>query len=102
MSHDIATVTFPDGLVLHTEYDGTCGIARLVLFDTKAEMLENWRKDVPDGLHCSCGKEEPVEYHTAYGGGIDWVSSACRHCKVLTGPRDQFPVYDRQPIFGGY
>ena len=101
MSHDVATVTFEDGLILHTEYNGTCSIARLALFNTKQEMLDNWRKDVPDGLHCSCGQDEEIEYHTKYGPGITWTSRACRHCLVLTGPRDNRPPWE-PPSFIGF
>lgn len=83
MSHSSGQVKFPDGLIMHFEYDGTCDIAINHLYDTAEEMHENWRaKNRRNG--CTCKKDEPVEIAASYGDGTEWTGKACRTCKAFT------------------
>lgn len=90
MSHSHATVTFADGTEFHAEYNGTVDVARASFFETRDEVTAQWRSD--DYRRCEDPENhehEPVEYWTEYGGGFGWNTTACRACRVLTGPRSR-------------
>jgi len=82
MSHANGQVRFSDGVVKHFEYNGTTDVCISVLYDLYEEMDKHWR----EGLwgECTCGKDEPVEIATDYGGGFFWEGRACRYCDVIT------------------
>lgn len=86
MSHALGKAIFPDGLEMFFEYDGTSDYARANLFSTADEVDNQWRQD-QEKRPCSCGGSEAVELQVDYGDGILFGSTACRHCKVITGPR---------------
>lgn len=86
MSHALGKVVFTDEGELYFEYDGTGDYARKHLFDTPYDVESQWRQ--PQALRdCSCGQSEPVDVMIDYGPGIRFHSTACRRCKLITGPR---------------
>jgi len=85
MSHAPGQVKFTDGAVLHYEYNGTVDQIIPPLYETKKEMVANWRKG--DWKKCTCGDvHEDVEVATSYGGGFYWKGVACRKCMCLVSP----------------
>lgn len=82
MSHSMGEIEFKDGTVLYFEYNGTCDIVINCLWKTKEEVSDNWRKYKENT--CDCGRDEPVEIYSYYGGGFSWSGRACRHCMALT------------------
>lgn len=83
MSHANGLVKFPDGEVMHFEYNGTCDIVCAALKRTYAELRRDWRSPANEAK-CICEKEEPVEMMTDYGAGYSWNGKACRHCMAIT------------------
>ncbi len=86
MSHAYGQARFPDGLVLHFEYNGTCDVIIPPLRISREEVSAHWREDEYDERRCVCGRSEPVEIVIDYGGGLRWPARACRYCKVVLGP----------------
>ena len=83
MSHSYGAVQFDsDDKVMFYEYDGTSDVTISHLYDTRKEMEDNWRKG--EWLDCKCGRDEPVEIYSNYGGGFYWDGRACRHCLAIT------------------
>lgn len=82
MSHAMGKVRFPDGSVLHFEYDGTADVAISALWDTPEQVQAHWRGSVRNT--CVCGHDEPVRLFTDYGDGSHWAGRACRACKAIT------------------
>lgn len=98
MSHASGAVKFPDGKIMHFEYNGTSDICISHLYETHEEMWAHWRKGT--WLECSCGNDEPVEIGNNYGGGMYWNGRACRYCLAITdsleppdGWSDGFPEW---------
>ncbi len=90
MSHASAQVLFPDGTVLHAEYNGTADIVYPgCLYETFDEMWENWR--LGEHQPCTCGGTEKAIYWTSYGGGWTFEVEACQHCQTVLGgdPNDE-------------
>lgn len=93
MSHAHAQCRFPDGLILHFEYNGTGDFCTTALRRTEVEVSEHWRAD--NEAECRCGQpSEPVELTTIYGRGFRWHGKACRGCMAIVGGRDPYPDDD--------
>ena len=83
MSHATGAVRFTaDNRVMYYEYNGTSDVTISHLYETRQEVLDNWRNHT--WLHCTCGKDEPAEIYTSYGFGFSWMGRACRHCYAIT------------------
>ena len=83
MSHANGKARFPDGVILHFEYNGTSDVCIPNLWDTYEEMHANWRGD--QWATCTCGQpSEPVELYNDYGDGTYWPGEACRKCMAIT------------------
>lgn len=82
MSHSIGKVRFKNDKILYYEYNGTCDVVINHLYETEAEVNKNWRNHKT--VFCNCGKDEPVEIATSYGGGFSWDGRACRKCMTIT------------------
>ena len=52
------------------------------LFGTVEESDRNWRGG--EWKYCDCGKDEPAELASDYGGGFHWRGKACRSCRAIT------------------
>lgn len=89
MSHANATFVFADRPSLFGEYDGTSDVMLPLMFGTRDEVREHWRKQ--EWRDCCCGGE-PVKCiaHTDYGGGYWWHGTACLKCGVFIGPKRPF------------
>jgi hypothetical protein len=94
MSHASGMVRFPDGSIMHYEYDGTSDYCIPKLYDTNAEMCEHWRKyDFEEETGCQ-HEEEIVEIYTSYGGGSHWEGTACRKCNMILDNLDPYNLPD--------
>lgn len=95
MSHANGQVRFPDGLVLHFEYNGTVDVCISNLRNTNVEVWEHWRQQ--EWLECKCGRDEQVDIANDYGGG-SWSPNgrACRHCRAITFDPVPAFMYDNQ------
>lgn len=95
MSRASATITFLDGHQLFTLYDGTSDILWSHLVDTSEEAWGDLRDRYYRAMRgtgpqlppaeCTCGRDEPATVNEDYGCGDEWISWACRYCKVMTG-----------------
>ena len=83
MSHANGQVRFQDGTTMHFEYDGTADMAISRLYDTNAEVHENWRADPRPHNKCGCENGEPVKIATDYGNGYWWTGMACKQCRAI-------------------
>ncbi len=84
MSGANATVTFEDGHIAFTVYDGY-RIHTKLYESHDAAWLDRSEDRAYEGS-CTCGAEsEPVVVHNTYGNGQEWDSTACRTCGVVTG-----------------
>lgn len=89
MSHSIGAVHFKsDGKILFYEYNGTEDVIIPPLWETKAELSENWRcNPTPEAWEgCKCKRSEDVEIYSDYGGGGYWTGTSCRHCMLINEP----------------
>lgn len=101
MSHANGLVRFPDGEVMHFEYDGTSDIVCRSLKRTYPELKRDWRT-AANQADCNCGQPaEKVEMFTDYGRGFSWEGKACRRCMAVTDATMPFDtdvaVWDRVP-----
>ena len=79
MSDAYGVVKFPDGLLKYYRYDGTSDICNPSLYDNINDI---WK--CHEWTVCNCGKDEPVEIYSDYGGGFSWPGRACRNCRCIT------------------
>jgi hypothetical protein len=67
---------------MHFEYDGTADCCNNVLHESAWGVESNWRNE--QSASCACGKDEPCEIATQYGGGMYYATArACRKCKAI-------------------
>jgi len=92
----MGAVRFSDGLILYYEYNGTSDIACSSLKKTRGEVERDWRS-ANNQATCSCGRSEPVELMSYYGGGFSWEGKACRYCMAITDGRVPEETYDGIP-----
>lgn len=83
MSHSSGAVKFNDGEIWFYEYNGTTDVVISNLRKTLQEVRDNWRES--EWLECTCGKAEPVEIYSDYGGGFCFNGKACRKCRSVDG-----------------
>lgn len=92
-------VRFPDGTVLHCEYNGTSDVMVSALWDTREQMLAHCRGEVWNV--CMCGCDEPVTLFSDYGSPFHWPGRACRRCRAITAGQVPFlsddPITDEEP-----
>lgn len=105
MSHAHATFIFSDRGPLFGEYNGTSDVMLPLMFSSREQVDDNWRKQ--EWKNCIC-KGEPISCiaHTDYGGGFWWYGKACLACKIFIGPQMPFEedcvTYDREDLPGSY
>lgn len=95
MANSIGQCYFKDGTVMYFEYYGRCEQAIRKLYNTKDEMLENWRAFPED--KCTCGnKSEEVEFACNQGFGFAWYGTACRSCNTIVDGWEMDDILDNE------
>ena len=90
MSHSNGLVKFKDGSRMFFEYDGTVDVCLPKLCPTYDEMQAHWREPSPMKT-CTCDNpSEPVDAFTDYGNGLQWKTTACKKCGVITDCGDPY------------
>lgn len=83
MGSEVGVTRFEsDGVIMFFEYDGTVDVAISHLHPSIEALRDHWRNSAT--LHCTCGRDEPIQLYTCYGGGFSWIGKACRHCRAFT------------------
>lgn len=71
------------------EYNGTSDVAIPMIYESAAELQENWRRGT--WRVCNCGHAPTlVILRTDYGGGFEWHGTACFHCMVIVDGEDPY------------
>ena len=83
MSHANGLVRFDDGTVRFFEYNGTSDACRPKHWKNYRDVQKHWREETYVRT-CRCKRPpETVEAFTDYGRGFTWMTTACRHCRVI-------------------
>jgi hypothetical protein len=94
VSHASGEVILNGKTVGHFEYNGTSDVVIPWIYDTKEEMLDNWRRPDP-WPSCACKQPPtPVRLYTIYGDGFNWRGKVCLTCKVVVDGLDPWPEED--------
>jgi hypothetical protein len=81
MSDSWGAVKFNDGLIKYYLYHGSSDTCYTSLYDKVSDVAVDYTE-------CNCGKSEPVEIYSDYGGGFYWKGKACRDCDSITKGSD--------------